>query len=300
MNILLGYRQDWREGRIVESYARAVSYYLRQMGHTTHHVGEGHLRETLEDIEDLNKMDLFLEIDNGRNKNGEFTFIQPDAKLKIPSAVWLIDSHGQPDLHSSIAPSYDHVFFAVWFRRDLFASHPSAHCCPNATDTRWFFPQSVEPEFDFGFFGSKGGLDRADVMKEICEKNGWTYDVRQINGGFKHRWPFTAEAMGKCRYLFNHSQKHDGPNLRVMESMAVQRPLINDMDEKSGLDRLFQNGNHYLGYEAYTFKGLEEAMRSALDNSVAAEYIAYKAYEEVRANHLIPHRVKQILEVVGE
>jgi hypothetical protein len=153
--------------------------------------------------------------------------------------------------------------------------------------------RDIEPEYDFGFFGSKKGLFRADKMKMICEAHGWSYDIRQINGAYKHQWPHTGEAMANCRILFNHGQKHDGPNQRVLESMAVGRPLLNDLDCTSGMDRLFQDRTHYLGY---TEDRLETVMIQAM-NSDHRE-MCREAYKEVMNKHLIIHRAKRIMEVI--
>ena len=277
----------------VESYARCVHAELEKLGHTVDNVYGQEFTNT-------DYYDVYLELDNGRDAEGKLGFGKHinRSDICIPMAVWFVDSHGQPALHKDLAPAYSHVFFAVWDKRDLFQGHPSAHWCPNATDTRFFYTSETEPQFDFGFFGSKTGLDRADKMIEICKKHGWTYDVRQIGGGpFKHKWPRTCEAMQNCKVLFNHGQKHDGPNLRVLESMAVGRPLISDLEERSGMSRLFKAGEHYLDYESYTKNGLEEKMKWAMENDVYALIMADRAWHEVRAKHLIKNRVEQMLEV---
>lgn len=213
------------------------------------------------------------------------------------------NSHGYPSLHKRLASNYDHVFFAVYDRRDLFTKHPSAHWCPNFSDLKWFdgkeYPVDEETTYDFGFYGSKGGLSRADKLVEIANDKGYTVDVRQVNAGGKHRWPQTAEAMSNCHNLFNHQQKHDGPNLRVMESMLMNRPLICDQDPRSGMDKLFEPWVHYIPYDSYTYQHLKDAMHFAVNSPVGAQEITENAYNEVKAKHLVEHRIDQILEVVN-
>ena len=275
----------------VESYARCVHAELEKLGHTVDNVYGQEFTNT-------DYYDVYLELDNGRDATGELGFGKhiDRSDITIPTAVWFIDSHGRPDLHKALAGAYTHVFFAVWDKRDLFTGHPSAHWCPNATDPRFFYPTWTKPEFDFGFFGSKTGLDRADKMIEICNAHGWTYDVRQIGGGpFKHKWPRTCEAMNNCQTLFNHGQKHDAPNLRVLESMAVGRPLISDQEDRSGMDLLFVPGKHYLPYESYTQIGLEAQMVNAMNNDYTE--MAEAARKLVLEKHLIKNRVEQMLEV---
>lgn len=311
MKVALSYRVDYYHqgndglsakqlGRLplvpVESYARCVQRAFHALGHTVDNVFGQDTKWNPKDF------DVLLELDNGRDTQGNLNFAsftqRSDIHVNIPTAVWFTDSHGYPDLHKSLSAHYDHVFFAVWDKRDLFKEHSSAHWCPNATDPMFFYPVvTKEPEFDFGFFGSKTGLDRADKMIEICQRRGWTYDVRQIGAPYKHKWPRTSDAMNNCKILFNHGQKHDAPNLRVLESMAVGRPLITDMDPRSGMGRLFEAGKHYLGYEAYTYEGLEEQMSYAMNNLERCHEMAAVAQKLVLDRHLIKTRVAQMIEV---
>lgn len=294
MRLALSYRVDLypKDGvpTPVETYARCVDRALQALGHSTVNVFENKAWDPKE-------FDMYLELDNGRASDGTLGF-SGTVNLGLPKSIWFVDSHGQADLHRGMAPHYDHVFFAVWDKRDLFAGHKSAHWCPNATDPQFFYPTPIgEPRFDFGFFGSKKGLGRAEKMVELCAKYGWTSDVRQVNGAYKHKWPYTGEAMSNCKTLFNHGQKHDAPNLRVLESMAVGRPLISDLDPRSGMDKLFTAGEHYLDYEPYTFKGLEEKMLYAVAHQGWCTSIASNARTLVLEHHLIKNRVEQMLEV---
>ena len=285
-------------GYPVETYSSSMVRVLREKGH---------------DVVDIEKnvqhsyraIDLLIDIDCGRNLAGELVWQAQEGPLPVKSAVVFIDSHGYPSLHKRLAVNYDHVFFAVYSKRDLFVKHPSAHWFPNFSDLRWFdgakYPADEEngARHEFGFYGSKGGLSRADPLKAIAKEKCWTYDVRQISANGKHRWPQTAEAMANCAALFNRGQKHDSPNLRVMESMLMNRPLINDQDPASGMDKLFEPWVHYIPYEYFTYEGLEEAMRFTIHSRTGAEEIAQNAYDEVKSKHLVEHRIDQLLEVVA-
>jgi hypothetical protein len=274
---------------------------LREKGHHVYVIGEGHPIDRISDLSepDPKIFDFFLEIDNGRGTDGKLRFQrQSSFKFPIPSAVVLIDSHGYPDLHKDVAGLYDHVFFAVYARRDLFVGHPSAHWHPNATDPEFFYPIETDPEFHVGFFGSKGGLHRANELKEICETFSYPYDIRQVGKAFRHKWPATCEAMNNCAILFNRGQKHDGPNQRVMESMACNRPLLNDLDPRDGMARLFEDGKHYVGYSSKD--ELEDKLIWLIANPEKAEEIAKAGYEEVLAKHTVSQRVDKVLEVINE
>jgi hypothetical protein len=298
MNIMVAHNGKLLNGVPIETYALSMIRTLRDMGHSVIEVPKAPLKTPSA----YKSVDFLLDIDCGRDDTGKLRWhgerVQPPCK----SAVYLIDSHGYSSLHKRLATNYDHVFFAVWDKRDLFKNRASAHWCPNFTDIRWFNGANfthVERRFDFGFFGSKGGLERAKPMGKIAIENRWSHSIRQVAASGKQRWPHTAEAMAECRFLFNHGQKHDGPNLRVMESMAMKRPLICDQDSRSGMDKLFAPFVHYAPIEYYKNKGLETRMQEFMTNPAEASRMAERAYIEVLKNHLVQNRIEQILEVVG-
>ncbi len=302
-NIILGYRKVLdKRGEEVMTYSNSTSKALTEQGHTVVPMGEGHALASFKSIATtgLKHYDFFLDLDCGRNKEGNLAF--QTEKPPIPSAVRYIDTHGHPSLHKRLAKNYDHVFFAVWDRRDIFTNHPSTHWCPNASDAQYFYKdvlpiaQHEARPFDVGFFGSKGGIDRADVLEDMCARHSWTLDVREI-GKNGHRWPRTSEAMALCRVLFNRGQKHDGPNQRVIESMLMERPLVTDRDPRDGMKELFEEGTHYLSYgsDAELADNLGWCLR---EPSLAAS-MAHRAYELAYEKHQVKHRVEQILEVCG-
>lgn len=302
MRILALHRTDMYMAEVVPNYSGSMVRALRELGHEV--VSAPKTQDRNRNFEGI---DLVIDIDCGRNAAGDLLWIARDGPLPVPSAVVFIDSHGHPSDHRRVAKNYDHVFFAVWDKRDLFGKHPSAHWCPNFTDLRWFdrnLAGAIVPgneRKDFGMFGSKGGLTRADPMAEICNRNGWKCDIRQIGASNKHAWPSTLHSMTNCKFLFNRAQKHDGPNLRVFESMAAGRPLICDFDPRSGMEKLFAAGGHYLPYEYFDpWSGMETAMKWCMDNQTEANLIAEAAYQEVKKNHLVANRVKQIIEVVRQ
>jgi hypothetical protein len=301
MRICVVFQNGHVNGERIPSYPWSYVDALMDMGHEVESCAIPSLYARTTDRE----FDLILEIENGRNENGELRFevAEHDFQGRPKTAILFVDSHGHPDLHAAVSRGYHHVFFAVWSRRDLFAGHPSAHWCPNATDLKWFGAERfahITPEFDVGFFGSKKGLSRADDLVRICKANGWSYDVRQVASNRNpNRWPATGEAMARCRVLFNRGQKHDGPNQRVMESMAVGRPLLTDVDERDGMVRAFLREDipHYYSYNDSV--DLEAALRALLRDERLRRIVGAAGQYEVEAKHLIKHRAQQILEVIG-
>jgi len=294
MRIAVVFRADYHDGKPVPAYPWSYVEAFQEMGHEVEVVHPAQPQKL-----GMN-FDFALEIENGRDEAGSLRFVLQEIPFIVPSAVLFYDTHGYPDLHAEVAKSYDHVFFGTWVKRDLFAGHPSAHWCPSATDLKWFgTPEQLatEPEFDVGFFGSKRGLERAKDMVEICKRNGWTYDVRQVASNRRVRWPATGNAMAKCRVLFNRGQKHDSPNLRCIESMAMCRPLISNADPRSGMDQLFNDYPDYWGYQGPI--ELEHGMRVLMEQPKYQKELADNARAKVEAKHLVKHRAQQILEVVG-
>jgi len=301
-NIILGYRQDTdKRGVPIITYANSTHQALLDLGHSVTPMGEGHKYVNFDDMLDgvIRQTDLFFDVDCGRNSKGNLSFCCTENKAPVPSVLRTIDDHGHPSFNRRAARNYDHVFFAVWDKRDIYASHNSAHWCPNASDAKYFY-KDILPElhesrpFDIGFFGSKGGIDRADTLKEIAARHTWTVDIREI-GKNGNRWPRTAEAMSRCKVLFNAGQKHDGPNQRVIESMLMERPLVTDRDARDGMSELFIEGEHYLGYgsESELANNIEWCLR---EPSLALS-MARRAYVCTIEKHQVKHRVNQILEV---
>ena len=300
-NLILGYRQDTdKRGVPIMTYSNSSHQALLDLGHHVLPMGEGHRCKGFDGL-DTSNLDLFIDLDCGRNEKGLLPFHCVSERAPIPSAVRFIDTHGHSSFHKRAAKNYDHVFFAVFDKRDIFTYHPSVHWCPNASDSKYFY-KDILPElhesrpFDIGFFGSKGGIDRADILKPIALRHTWTVDIREI-GKNGQRWPRTAEAMSMCKVLYNMGQKHDGPNQRVIESMLMQRPLVTDRDGRDGMKELFVEGEHYLGYnsESELANNLEWCLR---EPSLAGS-MAKRAYELAMDKHQVKHRVEQILEVCG-
>lgn len=301
-DIILGCRRDLdKRGNPIITYSDSTHRALVDLGHKVTLMGEGHVYKTFEDMSAsfLDKQALFLDIDCGRNAKGSLSYHCTEKKAPIPSVLRTIDDHGNPSFNRRASKNYNHVFFAVFDKRDIYAFHKSAHWCPNASDSKYFY-KNVQSDLtdsrpiDIGFFGSKGGLDRADTLKLIAQRHLWTCDVREIGKG-RTRWPATAEAMARCRVLFNAGQKHDGPNQRVIESMLMERPLVTDRDNRDGMSKLFEEGEHHLSYgsESELANNIEWALR---EPSLAAS-MARRAYKEAYEKHQVKNRIEQILEV---
>ena len=80
--------------------------------------------------------------------------------------------------------------------------------------------------------------------------------------------------------------------------MAVKKLLFTDRDLRDGMDKLFDEGVHYLGYEDQ--RELEKKVNWSIWNENASYTIAQNGYEEVLQKHCVTHRIDSILEVINE
>lgn len=296
--IAINYRHDFQREKEIETYAKAFSYYMAKT-HDVLEIGNGTDIPNVGAIDPGLDIEWIIDLDNGRDLQGNFCFSLPEYPSNAKRAVWFIDSHGQSTLHKRLAEHYDVVFFAVWARRDLFAKHPNANWLPCCTDIRWFHPLYTgipEIKYDWGFHGSKHGLDRADQLKAYCDKQGYTYDIREVARAFTHKWPHTGQAMAACRNLFNRGQKHDSPNQRVMESMLVGAPLLTNIDPEDGMNLLFTEGEHYVGYINDT---LEERIKWMMEHRRECATMAKAAQQRVIDRHTMDKRVAAMYEVLN-
>lgn len=301
--IILSYRKDEYKGNELPTYSLSFYHALLDKEYEVTRIGSGWEYEYVEDVPKYKDYSLFIDLDCGRDHSGQLHFRYQNKKCPIPSVLRTIDEHGKPTVRKRIAQYYDHIAFAVWDRRDLFTKHPSAFWCPCASDDRWFdYKDHMKiwrnPKYTAGFFGSRHGLHRADMLKKVCHRREWKCDIREVGRQNKPRWPRTAEAMVNCKLLYNKSQKHD-VNQRIFESMLMRRPLLTDRDSRSGLDKLFTEYEHYFGYDTSTTLGNQMEYLLNKDNEGIVSNLVKRAYKEVKEKHLVKHRVEQILEVVG-
>ncbi len=136
-DIILGCRRDSdKRGNPIITYSDSTHRALIDLGHSVTLMGEGHPYKTFSDMSNsfLDRQALFIDLDCGRNEKGDLSF--QSEKAPIPSAVRYIDTHGHASLHKRLGKNYDHIFFAVWDKRDIFTQHLSVHWCPHSNDSK--------------------------------------------------------------------------------------------------------------------------------------------------------------------
>jgi spore maturation protein CgeB len=77
----------------------------------------------------------------------------------------------------------------------------------------------------------------------------------------------------------------------------MERPLVTDHDDRDGMSRLFEVGDHYLSHksDAELANNIEWCIR---EPSLAAS-MAKRAYQVAYDSHQVKNRVEQIMEVCG-
>ena len=140
-NIILGCRRDLdKRGNPITTYSNSTHQALLDLGHSVVLMGEGHKYVQFDDMLDgmIRQTDLFLDLDVGRNAQGNLSYHCTEKRAPMPSALRTIDDHGHASFNRRAAKNYDHVFFAVYDKRGIYTSHKSAHWCPNASDSKYF------------------------------------------------------------------------------------------------------------------------------------------------------------------
>lgn len=113
--------------------------------------------------------------------------------------------------------------------------------------------------------------------------------------------PSFYSGSGQYRKIYNQSKivvnqaEHDDLNFRVFEAMGCGACLVTPRIGH-GLNGLFQDGAHFLGYESGSAEDAAAKIRFLLENDNARERIALDAYAEVNAKHRAIHRARILTE----
>jgi len=216
-----------------------------------------------------------------------------DVQPKHPSVLWAIDMHvpswyfGPPlDRYVEIAPSFDRVFAARPCAVDYFKEHGiAAEYLPVAASPKWHHPvEGAEPQLDWTAIWHNCG-PRPELVAHMASRfpNGL---VAYASGESYSRHVANAQcALNKSRL--------GETTMRVFETMVMGVPLVTDRVPETA--ELFQEGEHYLGYE--TAEECGDQVAWVLSHPSEAAAMATRAQVLVLRRHTYFQR---ILKVFGE
>lgn len=181
------------------------------------------------------EFDLFLHIDDGLG------YVLPSSLY--PRAIWLIDTHLNFAADFQRAQSYDWVFVAQ--RKDAEAMRSSG------VFNVWWLPLAGDPDlavdteirWDWSFIGHWDGPLFEERRRIIAAAQAvGNYYVGQADPEAMYR------IYGSSRAVLNVPVRDD-LNMRVFEAMAAGTVVVTKRLRHSGMDQLFEEGVHYLGYD---------------------------------------------------
>ena len=224
--------------------------------------------------------DLFVFIDDG------LTYNWP--RHLRPAAFWAIDTHIQYEAELRKARRADLVFAAQREGAQRMRSDGvPAEWMPLAANPDVHRKVSELELLDWSFVGNTVTPERLSLLRQLAESFP-TYFAGNAYGDD------LAKVYSSSRVVVNRSVRAD-VNMRVFEAMSCGALLLTDrLPVESGIDLLFAEGQHYLGYA--TGDELEDRLRWALDHLEERRAIAQRAYALVHAQHTYRHRMSAVVQ----
>ncbi len=230
--------------------------------------------------------DLFVVIQSGAPT------IENLAALRRPVVYISVDTWH--DWHELVYPRVCDFVFAAQrvFPPYLNAGGtPHAHWLPLACHPVAHHPVSAEVDHDIVFVGTTKYVVNEERVGRLVHLAGHFRVGRQEDIDPEHM----CRVFASGRLVFN-SSVHQDVNMRVFEVMAAACPLLTNRNaDVNGLDTLFEEGRHYIGYDD---ADLVEQARRFLDDPIACARIARESHGLVLEKHTYRHRIDTLLETI--
>lgn len=214
------------------------------------------------------------------------------ASLRRPVAYISVDTWH--DWHELVYPRVCDFVFAAQraFPPYLNAGGtPHAEWLPLACDPEVHRPVGAAISHDIVFVGTTKFVVNAERIMRLVRLAGHFTVARQEDVGPEDM----CRVFCSGRLVFNSSVSQD-VNMRVFEVMAAARPLLTNRDAAAnGLDVLFEEDRHYIGYGD---EDLVEQAQRYLDDPGACARIARAGHALVLERHTYLHRVDALLETL--
>jgi hypothetical protein len=209
-------------------------------------------------------------------------------EVSCPTAAYLIDTHQDLRLRLAYAPFFDHIFVAQRDHVSTVRSHgySRAEWLPLAADPAFQQDPRADRPIDVAFVGQTGlpGSRRYEVLQAV----GSTFTTNDID---RHYDPAEmSDLYGRAKIVLNASIGGD-VNMRLFEATAAGALVVTDR-VANGLDQLFTEGEHYVGYDSAS--EAVEVIARYLVNDADRIRIAAAGQQHVLAHHTYLDRWRTI------
>jgi hypothetical protein len=199
--------------------------------------------------------------------------------IGCPTAAYLIDTHQNLGLRLAYAPFFDHIFVAQCDHVSAVRDHgyPQAEWLPLAAEPGFagdpFRPRPLE----VAFVGQNGepGTRRYEVLCAVAA----AFKTNDFSRSYAPAE--MSDLYGRAKIVINASIGGD-VNMRVFEATASGALLVTDR-VCNGLDRLFTEGEHFVGY--HSASEANAVIARYLDDDAGRTRIASAAQQHVLAHH---------------
>jgi hypothetical protein len=206
------------------------------------------------------------------------------------TALYLIDVHQDLESRLKWAPLFDVVLVAQPddLQRFLLEGGVAAEWLPLGADPAIHAPPSPGRDLQVGFVGKLGapGSKRREALQPVLEAFSGN-DVAAFYSPVE-----MARIYARSKVVINASINGD-MNMRVFEAMASGALLVTDRIA-NGMDRLFIEGQHYVGYSSPN--EAVEVVRHYLADEARRFRIAAEGQALVLSAHTYRHRLQVVLE----
>jgi Glycosyl transferases group 1/DUF based on E. rectale Gene description (DUF3880) len=224
-----------------------------------------------------NKFSLYIVVDDSSH------YIFPD-HLR-PAICWLIDTHLTLSFDWIMALNFDVIFCAQ--RAGVFRlkkmGFENVYWLPLACDPEIHGGAPLSKIYDIGFVGKLGFGERKKTLLKLKKLFPSSYistaDYKEM-----------AKIYAQSRLIFNMGIRHD-LNMRVFEGMCSESAVLTDRVD--GLDELFEENEHFLGYNVS--HEIPNEITSLLSDPNRLHEVGQAAAALVRKCHTYDNRARAML-----
>lgn len=230
------------------------------------------------ELDDIpNNFSLYIVVDDSSH------YIFPD-RLR-PAICWLIDTHLTLSFDWIMALNFDVIFCAqrdgVFHLKKL--GFENVYWLPLACDPEVHGGAPLSKIYDIGFVGKLGFGRRKKTLLNLKKLFPSSYistaDYKEM-----------AKIYAQSKLIFNMSIRHD-LNMRVFEGMCSGSALLTDRVD--GLDELFEENEHFLGY-SFSHE-IPNEIASLLSDPNRLREVGQAASALVRKRHTYDSRARAML-----